>query len=431
MSRRRRVRCWGVGICLLAVLPLAPRAFADGRDAAKAVQGEIVNVDGMRVVRVWGDARERGFAHGYLLAKDIIGLIDGYVGAEKVSGGPRRYEAIARNLDHIMKVPSPYLVEMDGMLAGIQARLNGETTIPRLGRKLMRKDLVVMNCVPDSVGFGCSSFAAWGKCTENGETIAGRNLDWHAIGVLRDSQVVVANIPAKGLKQAAWVSVTWPGLIICMTGMNERGVTVAMHDAYVGTARNAVEMTPRGFALREAVEAARPKHVEADVLGVLKANRVLVGNIVPVSWPWTDGASASCVFEYDGDTRHSKGVTIRHAKPPEEGRGTGCFVVATNHYRDRAEPTACSRFEKLDRRCNLAISKNRPITVDRAWKMLKSVSAKDSAFVTYQSVVFEPNAKRMHVSFSNAKASAPNGKRATLDVAELLMRPEAAMAASQ
>ena len=55
--------------------------------------------------------------------------------------------------------------------------------------------------------------------------------------------------------------------------------------------------------------------------------------------------------------------------------------------------------------------------------MLDDVAMGGGGLVTYHSVVFEPNAMRMHVSFSTDRTSAPDGPRSTLDVAKLLERP--------
>lgn len=416
-------------ICLGVACSIVSQARAAGPDTLPAIHGEIVSVDGLRVVRVSGDAGERGFAEGYLMAKEIIGMIDGYLSAEKISGGPRRFEAMARNLDHIMTVPSPYMVEIDGMLAGIEKRLDGETKIARLGRELTRRDLVAINCVPDAVGFGCSSFVAWGERTHDGNTISGRNLDWHVVEALRDTQIVVAQIPSADSKQAAWVSITWPGLIGCLTGMNQDGVTVAMHDAFVGTAKHDIELTPRGLALRAAVEAARSPNIESDILRVLTGHRVLVGNIVPISFPRVDGNDPAIVFEYDGHRSRSKGVTVRHwSDGPVHDKAPAHYEIATNHYRQRGAPEACGRYATLDRGLSQATG-DAALSVKDAWDLLQSVSQSGPGLITYQSVVFEPNAKRMHVSLSTKDAAAPNGKRITLDVARLLEQPVGALAA--
>ncbi|HPF38178.1 MAG TPA: C45 family autoproteolytic acyltransferase/hydrolase [Phycisphaerae bacterium] len=431
MSGTNRVWIRMVFLCLLAPLFFPQPLRAADPDQTPTIRGELTQVDGVRVLRVTGDAADRGFAHGYLMAREIIDLIDGYLQAKDVSGGPRQFEALARGLTHVMAVPSPFLVEIDGMLAGIEKRLDGNTTIPLLNRKLTRNDLVVMNCVPDAVGFGCSSFMAWGNRTKDGKTITGRNLDWHSIDALRNTQLVIAHIPAKDSKEAAWLSVAWPGMIGCLTGMNERGVTLSMHDGPTKRGVDGVEATPRGFALRMALETARPGHLEEDVLSVFQKNRVMVGNIVPVSGPSSGETPPAMVFEYDNVRKNAKGVTVRHAGAHgTEDAAADDYQIATNHFRERSAAQSCNRYEKLSK--TFEKSRDDPIvTLARAWKLLERVSMNGGGLVTYQSVIFEPDDMKMHVSFSTADDVAPNGKRVTLNVADLLKRPVSVAASGE
>ncbi len=415
---RRSIR-WLLSLLLLASASLPLRA--EPRPDRK-VNGALKRVEGVPVLRVWGSSHERGLAHGYLLADRIIGVLDGYLAAEALSGGPSQYEATVRRLNGAVSISQPYMEELRGMLAGVEKRLGGKTTVPRLGRNLTLADLVAVNCVPDTAGFGCSSFAAWGELTASGQTIAGRNLDWHTLDALRDTQVVIAHMPDKGDKHAAWISVTWPGLIICLTGMNEHGVTVSMHDVDARSSESPTRPTPRGFALRAALEAARPESAVDEIGKVLRGYTVLVGNNVPVAFPCENGRPASVVFEYDGNRRKGNGVTVRSvAGRRKAGKKSASFQIATNHYRKRLEAGQCGRYERLEK----GLSQLSPgsLGVDQAWKLLEAVS-KSGGLTTYHSVVFEPNARRLHVSFSNKTQSAPNGKTAALDAATLLDRTQ-------
>ena len=45
------------------------------------VNGTLTEIDGMPVLRVWGTPRERGYAHGFLLAEQIVPLADGFLGS--------------------------------------------------------------------------------------------------------------------------------------------------------------------------------------------------------------------------------------------------------------------------------------------------------------------------------------------------------------
>ncbi len=386
--------------------------------------GELTQVDGITVLRIHGDPQQRGRAHGYLLAPQIVALVDGYLSAANISGGVERYEATIQLMQNLIDIAPPYRDELRGMLAGIEERLKGDTTIATLGRKLTLGDLIAINCVPDVAGFGCSSFSAWKSLTHEGHTITGRNLDWHNIDALRESQIVIAHVPAKDEKGAAWVSVAWPGLIVCLTGMNEYGVTMAMHDVHVGSPPSPAGITPRGFALREAIEAARAESAKADVQRVLKRCKALVGNNVHVTNPYDGKSFPSRVFEYDGFTRDGDGVTVRTPRSclPEGERRPIRFQVTTNHYRCRGDAEDCSRYQKLAAKLmSLSNGEDGRLTVDKAWDLLDSVAV-SGRITTYQSVVFEPNARQLHVSLCTADDAAPNGKRSTIRLDQLLRR---------
>ncbi|MCH8970332.1 MAG: hypothetical protein IIA66_14595, partial [Planctomycetes bacterium] len=80
-----RTRTFRVIVYTLAsMLALTPLALAE----PPQVTGKLETVDGLRVLTVWGSDYERGFAHGYLLANEIIdfagkALVDPLVVASK------------------------------------------------------------------------------------------------------------------------------------------------------------------------------------------------------------------------------------------------------------------------------------------------------------------------------------------------------------
>jgi hypothetical protein len=196
--------------------------------------------------------------------------------------------------------------------------------------------------------------------------------------------------------------------------MNAEGVTVSMHDAGGFPSRGSSGFTPRAFALREALESAHAATAFEDVGRVLRERVCIVGNNVPVTRPYVDGKPASVVFEYDGGLSKEQGVTARHTPEGES------FLICTNHYRKRAEPTPCGRYARLSKRLE-KIAKSggkKHLTEKTAWKMLKGVSME--GITTLHSVVFEPNKRLMHVAFAKKGKPAPECKPITLDVAKLL-----------
>lgn len=391
--------------------------------------GQLTQVDGVPVLTLWGSQHERGFAHGYLMAEDIIRLFDGYL--RETIRDPEalsNFDKAARQQLKAMHIAPRFMDELRGMFEGVRRRLGGAARVPALNRPLELDDLVAVACIPELARIGCSSFAAWGPLTSDGGTICGRNLDWHRLDTLQSGQMIIAYAAEPEGERLGWLSVTWPGYIGCLTGMNSEGVTVAMHDVFTGPPTAPLGFTPRGFALRDAVESAHAASAGKDVLAILRGRIAAVGNNVPISFPYRgEGKESAIVFEYDGDLTNGYGVTVRRAakKSQADGEKTA-FLPCTNHYRKRGRPESCDRFEKIDRRLNEISLSGQLMGVEDGWDILRSVAClpgPKQRIQTYHSVIFEPNSGRMHVAFSTPDRAAPDNKPVTLVISELLKLP--------
>lgn len=73
---------------------------------------------------------------------------------------------------------------------------------------------------------GCSSFAAWGDKTEDGQLLIGRNFDFYAGDDFAKNKIIAFVNPTEGYK---FMSVTWAGMIGVVSGMNEQGITVTIN----------------------------------------------------------------------------------------------------------------------------------------------------------------------------------------------------------
>ncbi len=266
----------------------------------------------------------------------------------------------------------------------------------------------------DVLRTGCSSFAAWGSVTENGQTIAGRNMDWPTNPALEGSQIVTVRVPPTGSALQGWVSVFWPSLIGCTTGMNAEGVTVAMHDSNSPAPSTSADFTSSTLLYREAIEAAQAETALEDITRVFRQRHTLPGYNMMVTRPDTGHGPAAVVFEHDGDLTHDKGMTLR--KP----EGLDTFLACTNHSRARYGPAPGTRHPRLYGGLEKVAAREgkHHLTVKRAWKMLIGVSPE--GVLTHHSVVFEPNKLLMHVAFAQNGRHAPQCKHITLDVTKLL-----------
>lgn len=75
---------------------------------------------------------------------------------------------------------------------------------------------------------GCTSFSTWGKNSENGDLLLGRNFDFYAGEDFAKDKLIIFLKPDNGYKLA---TVGWGGFIGVVSGMNEKGLSVTMNAA--------------------------------------------------------------------------------------------------------------------------------------------------------------------------------------------------------
>ena len=73
---------------------------------------------------------------------------------------------------------------------------------------------------------GCTSFAAWGKSSATGEPIVGRNFDFYMGDDFAKNKMVLFVEPSKGMR---FVSLSWPGMMGVVSGMNEQGLSITLN----------------------------------------------------------------------------------------------------------------------------------------------------------------------------------------------------------
>lgn len=66
------------------------------------------------------------------------------------------------------------------------------------------------HALKDLMLVGCTSFAAWGDKTEDGQLLIGRNFDFYAGDAFAENKIIAFINPQNGYK---FMSVTWPGFI--------------------------------------------------------------------------------------------------------------------------------------------------------------------------------------------------------------------------
>jgi hypothetical protein len=397
-----------------AVLP-APSSAAAPVSSAEPLTGSLQDIHGVRVLRVWGSAFESGYAHGFLLADDIMGMLAAALLDPQLLADPQEYEQkVLPQVCTMMRFDARRTEELDGMVAGIRAARGSKgIRLERLNRDLKRADLEAANTLADWYRLGCSSFSAWGVRT-GGQMVMGRNLDFMSLPGMRSQHLVIVYLePGPGHKK--WVSVTWPSLIGTSTAMNEDGVTIAMHDARGRRPVHKGKYCPRSFALRAVIEQAGAPSAVADARRVLLANPTLVGNNIHVCGPYSGQDVPAAVFEYDGDVALGGGLTQRVARDERE-HALEDVLLCTNHYRKRGAAQPCNRFATMVD--ILGGPRADRLGVAEARQVMRAVSVPG----TMHTVIFLPNRKELYVSFADESKNATQFEPVKFTLAALFKR---------
>jgi predicted choloylglycine hydrolase len=121
---------------------------------------------------------------------------------------------------------------------------------------------------------GCSSFAAWGEKSEDGNLILGRNFDFYVNDAFAENKIVAFINPKEGYK---FMMVTWPGMIGAVSGMNQEGLTVT-----INASKSKIPMiakTPISILTREILQHAQ--NID-EAIAIAKKREVFVSESIMV-----------------------------------------------------------------------------------------------------------------------------------------------------
>ena len=258
-------------LALQATLALAFFSAVHAEDSAAraAKAGELSTVTGQRVLHLYGnDIKERGFAHGYLLAEQIRDDFDAAMKSLPYFSGQKFETMLVPFANGRFVWDADSTAELDGIYEGMAARL-GEAGLKSavLDRPYNRKDIAAINVIADYFGPACSGFAVWNSRSNDGAVIHGRNLDFPIGRKPVSDQVlfVVDALPQRDANPARmqWVCLGWPGLIVEFSGMNGAGLVACIHDGYnINHGDKGTGYVARGLMLRRILESVDPSKTE-------------------------------------------------------------------------------------------------------------------------------------------------------------------------
>lgn len=178
--------------------------------------GSLRLVDGVPVVRVRGSAREQGRALGTLVGVQAAETFNLYMRhfCPDFAGDLK----LARGME--ARMPSWFLDEMKGF---------SETSELTYDEVLLGQTFLDIHKVAL-----CSTICAHDGATVDGELLMGRNLDFPSLDIADQANIVVIHEGSDqpGGRRHGFASVTWPGFLGCLTGLNDAGLALSMMLVY-------------------------------------------------------------------------------------------------------------------------------------------------------------------------------------------------------
>ncbi len=203
--------------------------FVEGRFAG----GELKYMDGLPVLSVCGTPAEIGRQKAALTAEAI----------KKLAEYPNKLLERAGRKDRLPK----YLEMCKALVPQLPAD-HREEMLSAAEQSGIDRDLGLEgNLLPDVYrgGFGCSSLVVDAAHSTVGGPLFGRNLDFYTLGILDKYSLVTVHRPNG---KHAFVSIGFPGMFGCLSGMNDAGLALAVHDVFLKP-RRVADVQPQGRAL--------------------------------------------------------------------------------------------------------------------------------------------------------------------------------------
>ena len=131
------------------------------------------------------------------------------------------------------------------------------------------------HALQDLMLVGCSSLAAWGRHTDGGKLLIGRNFDFYLSDDFATEKIVRFVRPTQGYP---FMSYAWGGMIGVMSGMNTEGLTVTINAGKSNIPLKA--RTPISLLCREILQFAT---TTGEAIAIAKKRKVFVSEAIMVA----------------------------------------------------------------------------------------------------------------------------------------------------
>lgn len=186
------------------------------------------------------------------------------------------------------------------------------------------------HALQDLAMVGCTSLAVWNENTEDGDLLIGRNFDFYVGDDFSKNKVVEFVKPEQGIP---YMSVSWPGMIGVVSGMNKEGITVTINAGKSKiplTAKTPISLVTREIlqyaaTIDEAIAIAEKRKVfvsESILVGSANDKNAVIIEVSPTNFGVYRVQNLSQVFctnhfqseAYKNDQRNQKHIVESHSE---------------------------------------------------------------------------------------------------------------------
>lgn len=186
------------------------------------------------------------------------------------------------------------------------------------------------HAMQDLMMVGCTSLAVWNENTEDGDLLIGRNFDFYVGDDFAKNKLVEFVEPEVGIP---YLSVSWPGMIGVVSGMNKEGITVTINagkSKIPMTAKTPISLVTREILqyaknIDEAIAIAKKRKVfvsESILVGSANDKKAVIIEVSPDSFGVYNVQNSSSIFctnhfqsdAYKEDKRNQKHIIESHSE---------------------------------------------------------------------------------------------------------------------
>lgn len=242
---------------------------------------------------------------------------------------------------------------------------------------------------------GCTSFAVWGENSADGSLLIGRNLDFYAGDEFAKDKVIYFIKPESG---HPFMSVSWPGMIGVVSGMNLEGLSVTINAGKSDIPW--VAKTPISILAREILQYA--KNIEEAII-IAKKREVFVSESIMIGSAFDKKA---IIIEISPDNfgvyeveNSSKIVCANHFQ-------SEAYSENKNNKKQILESHSKYRFDRMEE----LLDENKKITPDEAASILRNTSGLKNEplgygnekslnqLLSHHAVIFKPEQRLVWIS---------------------------------